>query len=387
MSQSLQPTGDSYSQWVRRIVTRKNAHGRLIPLFESSVPEPRELLAEIVAKAFSSPVSTRYTSAFAQGNPFVVEALRRHYRAEPENILCTTGATSAIALLYRVLVEKGQEILAETPGFDLFQDLARQAGIPCRTFRRSGKDFALDIDEIERGLTPSTRLIILSDLHNPSGHAASPVAMQALAQLAERKNLIVVVDEVYADYVPATARPAHAAALSPNLVTVSSLTKNFGLSTLRCGWIVAEPTVLDPVRSFAGRSEFGVSNLAHAVAALVLESRSQFLAYSADVVSRARAVIAPYFYQWRDAGIIEGDLPPFGCIVFPRLLGVPDSIAFADWLAERTGVVVAPGEYFGAPGHVRIGFGFEPAQLKTGLLLLDEGLRAYDAALPLAARG
>jgi aspartate/methionine/tyrosine aminotransferase len=386
MSETVQEIDGSYSQWVRRIVARKGAPGGMIPLFESSVPEPRELLTRLVAEAFASPVTDRYTSAFARGNPFVVEALCRHYGVSPANILCTTGASSAISLLYRALVGEGEEILVETPGFDLFQDLARQAGIAFRTFPRIGGEFALHVEEIERRLRPETRLVILSNLHNPSGWAVSHPVMLELAALADRKNLTVVVDEVYGDYASPEARPVHAAALSRRLVSVSSLTKNFGLSTLRCGWMIADPGILDAVRLLAGRTEFGVSNLAHAAAALVLERREPFLEYSGAIVARARSVIEPYFEKWRAEGLIEGRLPPFGCVCFPRLVGVENGVAFADWLAERSDVVVAPGEYFGAPGHVRLGFGFEPGKLDIALSRLDEGLRAYSASVREVAR-
>lgn len=377
MSETVQDIDGSYSQWVRRIVARKTGGGQMIPLFESSVPEPRELLTNLVGEAFAPPVTNRYTSAFARGNPYVVEALSGQYGVSADQILCTTGATSAISLLYRALVSEGEEILAESPGFDLFQDLARQAGIAFRTFRRVGPQFSLDIGEIERRLTPATRLVILSNLHNPSGYAIPHAVMLQLAALAERKKLTVVVDEVYGDYASADARPTHAASLSPNMVSVSSLTKIFGMSTLRCGWLIADTKLLDPVRLLAGRTEFGVSNLAHAVAALVLERRDIFMSYSETTLALARSVIEPYFATWREQGLIEGDLPPFGCVAFPRLIGVKNSVAFADWLAERSNVVVAPGEYFGAAGHVRIGFGFEPDRLETGLRLLGEGLEAY----------
>ncbi|PAL22708.1 pyridoxal phosphate-dependent aminotransferase [Sphingopyxis sp. GW247-27LB] len=371
---------ESYSQWVRRTVARRGAAKPLISLFDSSVPEPRELLTALVADAFAVPVSSRYTSAFAQGNPFVVDWLCAHYGVSAEGVFCTTGATRALSLLYRALVGEDEGILVETPGFDLFQDLAHHAGRKVSTFVRGGPAFALDVRAIEERLTPETRLVVLSNLHNPSGEAAPYEVLRDIAALAERRDLIVVVDEVYGDYAGREVRPVHAAALSPRFVGISSLTKNFGLSSLRCGWIVGDPAILARVRDLAGRIEFGISNLSHAVAALVLENSAVFTAYSQNMVAEARGVIGGYFADWRRDGLIDGRLPPYGCIAFPRLVDIGDSAAFAEWLGDRTGVVVAPGEYFGAPGHIRIGFGCEPDLLDEGLRLLGEGLRSYGRA-------
>lgn len=377
---------ESYSQWVRRIVARRGAAKPLISLFDSSVPEPRELLTALVADAFAPPVSNRYTSAFARGNPFVVDWLCAHYGVSRDSIFCTTGATRALSLLYRALVGEGEEILVETPGFDLFQDLAHHAGRRVSTFVRGGPVFSLDARAIEERLTPATRLVVLSNLHNPSGEAAPYGVLREIAALAERRDLIVVVDEVYGDYAGPEVRPTHAAALSPRFIGISSLTKNFGLSSLRCGWIVGDPVILARVRDLAGRVEFGISNLSHAVAALVLENSGVFAAYSQAMVAEARAVIGGYFADWRREGLIDGRLPPYGCIAFPRLPDIDDSAAFAAWLGERTGVVVAPGDYFGAPGHVRIGFACEPDLLDEGLRLLGEGLRTYGRIAKQAAR-
>lgn len=378
--------GESYSQWVRRVVARRAGPG-MIALFDSSVPEPREMLCDLVAAGFAAPVDPRYVSAFAGGNRFVVEHLCRRYDVSRDHLICTAGATSALSLLYRALagpgVRPGARILVETPGFDLFSDLALQQGIAVDTFALGAGDFRVDMAAVEAALTPDTRLVVLSNLHNPSGMLVPDETLAALARLAEARDLIVLVDEVYADYADRSARPVHAAALSPRLVSIGSLTKIYGLSTLRCGWIVGDPVLLAPVRDLNERTEFGISNLAHAAAAMVMANEARFDAYAHGVVDRARPVVEEYFADWRASGLIGGALPAYGCIAFPRLIGINRTIDFSDWLEDRSGVIVAPGEYFGAPGHVRIGFARDPDQLRRGLDMLGDGLRRYVAdAIP-----
>lgn len=378
---------ESYSRWIRRVISAGRAGGRtILPLFESTVPEPRAMLTELVREAFADPVTDRYTSAFAAGNPFVVAALSRTYAVQPAQILCTTGATGAMALLYRALLEPGDHVLVETPGFDLLGILAREQGALVSTFQRPGRDFAIDVDRIAAALTPRTRLVVLTNLHNPSGLAADPAALRDLAVLAQARGFRVIVDEVYGDFATAEERPLAACHISPDFISVSSLTKAFGLSTLRCGWIVADPAIIATVRDLADRTEFGISNLAHGLAALVLERRDQFTAYSAAVLAAARPTVDDYFARWREAGWIDGPLPQSGCIAFPRLTGIADTLAFADDLFARSGSALVPGEFFGAAGHVRIGFALPLAQIEPAFAALDSALRAAAerAARPLS---
>jgi aspartate/methionine/tyrosine aminotransferase len=319
---------------------------------------------------------------FVAGNPYVMEHLARHYQTGIDSILPTTGATGALSLLYRAYLAPGDHVLVESPGFDLFADIAHALNTHVDHFGRRGDAFEIDPDEIANRIRANTRLIVLTNLHNPSGMLAGDMTLRAVARLAEQRGIKVIVDEVYGDYADDAARPHRAAQLSPSLISVSSLTKIYGLSTLRCGWIVAQPEVLAPVRALNDQFEFGVSKLSHAVAALVMDDRASFDAYWRGVIAGARPVMQRYFDDWRQAGLVTGLLPDYGCITFPRLTGIDDTKAFSSWLADRHGVIVVPGELFGAPGRVRIGFAQEPIELKRALARFTEGLREYRARAP-----
>lgn len=370
--------GEAYGQWVRRAVARAaSSHEDAGLLFGSSVEEPVELLRRTVEAGFREPITSRYQSVFVAGNPFVIEHLSRQYGVSADHILPTTGATGALSLLYRSYLSPGDHVLVETPGFDLFTDIAHALRVHVDYFTRRGETFEIDLDEIEDRIRGNTRLIVLTNLHNPSGMQVADEALLAVAQMAERQGIKVIVDEVYGDYADPGARPRRAAQLSPALISVSSLTKIYGLSSLRCGWIVAEPEVLSPARALNDQFEFGVSKLSHAVAALVMDDRASFDAYWRGVLASARPVMQAWFDDWLAAELVEGRLPEFGCIAFPRLTGIPDTRAFASWLADRHGVIVVPGELFGAPGHVRIGFAQEPGELDRALARFTAGLREF----------
>jgi len=370
--------GEAYAQWVRRAISHLASAGTdIVPLFGSSVGEPVELLRELAERAFSAPITHKYQSAFVNGNPYLIDALAERYSVAPERILATTGATSGLSLVYRAFLKPGDHVLVETPGFDLFGDIGRLLGAKVDYFRRSGANFAIDESELASKVNARTKLVVLSNLHNPSGAMLSADVVCRLARVAASHGAHLFVDEVYGDYARTSMPAASAAQLAPNVIAVNSLTKIYGLSTLRCGWVIASPENLAPIRHLSDRFEFGVSKLTHALAALVLDERHRFDAYSEAVLRAARPIMNRHFSEWQQASLVTGKMPRFGCICFLGLAGIHNTLAFSDWLANRYGVIVAPGEFFGAPGHVRLGYALAPDELVKGLTRFSEGLREY----------
>jgi hypothetical protein len=215
---------ESYSQWVRKVIrTVRSERNLLVSLFDSSVPEPIELLRQFVVEGFSERITSRYTSAFASGNPYVVEQLARRYAVPADQVVCTTGATGALSLIYRALLKPGDRVLVENPGFDLFHKIAETYGFGVDRFERRGEDFGIDPEDVAAAITPDTRLIVLSNLHNPSGMAVPSETLAAIGRIAEARGIHVIVDEVYGDYVDPALRPPPAMQVSPALISVSSL--------------------------------------------------------------------------------------------------------------------------------------------------------------------
>ncbi|MFO1465925.1 MAG: pyridoxal phosphate-dependent aminotransferase [Steroidobacteraceae bacterium] len=366
----------SFSGWTRSAIAELAAsQGRILSLFESSVPEPTHLLTETAALAFGRGFTDHYAGTFVSGNPFVVSQLCQRYGVDASSVLCTTGASSALSLIYRACLKPGDRVLIEKPGFDLFEILATLLGIGVDRFERSAPAFTLDPAKLAQALHPRTRLIVCTDLHNPSGSLATPEALREIGALARRQEALVAVDEVYADYAGPARRAA--ATLGDNFFSISSLTKNYGLSTLRCGWVIANPRILAAVRHVYDETDFGVSKLAHSVAAFVLEQRDAYDRHWQDMLRESRPVMQRQHESWAAAGLVSGQVPAHGCIYFPRLTGVDNTGRFTARAAREHGVYLAPGEYFDAPGHVRIGFGQPVEKLREALARLTAALQAH----------
>ncbi len=369
----------TYTDWVRASLRAREGRPDACILFDSTIREPTEDLFAAVRNV-ATPGGARYVSVFDGGNPFAVAAVAARYGLEPRQIIPTTGTTTAMIMALKALVAPGDEVLVESPGFDLLAQIARDAGAEVTPLARTAPVFEIDLDDLDRKLTRRTKAVVVTNLHNPSGHWMTPAKVQAVAGRAARVGAALIVDEVYADFAKAVddANPLAgrtAAGLADNILCASSLTKVFGLFSLKYGWLSGDAELIARVRAAWPDGDIGVSKLSHAVAAEVLEHPRPFDAHWAAVLDASRPVLARHADALVAEGLLSGEVPPLGCMYFPRLTGVADTAAFCTVLWERQGVLLAPGEYFDAPGHVRIGFGCDPAEIEHGMGKLGEALR------------
>ncbi len=305
----------------------------------------------------------------------LVEAIARRYRVTDDMVATAVGASGANFLVFVALIRPGDDVLVERPGYDPLMGPVGLLGARVTRFDRRFEDgYRLDPDAVRRALTPHTRLIVITNPHNPSGVLASDDDLEAVGRIGEKAGAKVLVDEVYLDSVPGPLRRP-SGARSPVFITTSSLTKSYGLAGLRCGWVIASPGVAELVRRARdivdGSGPFPAERLS--VLALAQIDR---------LAARARSILEPNFRTIGDflssRAELECMLPAGGTVVFPRLKGVDDASAFVERLARDFETGIVPGAFFQAPAHVRIGFGGRSDVLAEGLArigrALDQGL-------------
>lgn len=367
----------SYAHWVRdAIALMRSGKPGQVSLFESSVPEPSTMLAETTLRAFRSGPPLSFTSVFMRSHPDIVSHLASRYGVRASNIRCTTGATTAVSLAYGALLSAGDTVLVEHPGFDIFANCALDAGLDFGFFRREAPHFDIMINEVLNALAPSTRMVVLSNLHNPSGVSVATKVLADLADALNDRNVLLLIDEVYQDYAGVGAAGLDVER-HPNVIRVGSLTKTFGLNALRCGWMFAAGDVMNRLKAHCDRVDFSVSKLAHCVAAEVLANAGDYDTWRDSIMEASRPVAEETLQHMVDRGLIELELPLTGCTCFPRVVGVKDTRGLSRWLIARHGVVVVPGECFGMAGHIRIGVALDADTLRNGLERLAAGLQEY----------
>jgi aspartate/methionine/tyrosine aminotransferase len=296
--------------------------------------------------------------------PPLREAIARKCGVPPEMVVMADGTSMANMLAMAALIDPGDAVLIEHPAYEPMVAAARFLGAEISRFTRQGPEFDLEPEVVARAAGASRpKLIVLTNLHNPTGNLASADVLRAIAELAEH----VLVDEVYLDAAPGETS---AALLGDAFVTTSSLTKVYGLSGLRCGWILAESALAE--RIWRLNELFGVAQ-AHAderLSCLALERLDEVAAETPALLQRNR-VLANAFFAGRD----DLEVAPMvhNVTAFPRLLS-GDVERLHATLRERHDTTIVPGRFFGLADHFRVGVG-GPTEL------VEEGLNRLGAAL------
>ena len=341
-------------------------------------PKPRIDLAgsNLLACRLDDLLAARDTVEIAgespEGYPPLREAIGRRYGVAPARVATAVGCSGANFLALSALLEAGDEVIAETPYYDPIHAAARMAGATVRTFeRRFADNFDVDPDAVEAAMSPRTRVVAITNPHNPSGVLASPARLAALARLAERRGVRVLVDEVYLDAVhePTTRSAAH---LSPLFVATNSLTKSYGLASLRCGWVLASEETAARVRRVRDAVDVWSPMPADRLSVAAFSHLPVLAERSRRIVEANRAAVL----RLLAARVDLASVPPKATIAFPRLEGAASADAFAERLFATSGTAVAPGRFFGAPRHFRIAFGGDPAVVAEGLAAIARCLDA-----------
>ena len=372
-----------YTRWCRRVYAALPERPDARILFDSTIREPTDRLFQVLRSHAAGAIAGRYESVFAHGNRFVASAVAARYGIREDQVLCTTGATNAVAMVLRTFLRGGGHVIIETPVFDVLPHMAKEAGAEVGWLPREGDAFLPDPARLRETLRDDTRLVLVTNLHNPSGTALEAAHIAALAAEADRVGALLLVDEVYGDF----ARDLYggcAATLAPNVISANSLSKVHGLFALRCGWVVAQRKYIDAIHEANAQDEFGLSKLTHAVASYLLEDSGQLDRHWNRILAENRPLLEAAARELVAAGYLKGDVPKYGCMYFPEVCNVIDTWALAGWLWRHYRLLVAPGEFFNMPGRIRLGFGGSAVELGDGLRRLGAALESYDAA---AGRG
>ncbi|HVJ05257.1 MAG TPA: pyridoxal phosphate-dependent aminotransferase [Candidatus Saccharimonadales bacterium] len=319
-----------------------------------------------------NPTGLELGSSSSYGDPLVIERLALRAQVPAESIVPTIGASLANHLALSALFDPGDEVLIEEPTYDPLLHTARLLGATIRRFpRRAENNFAIDPDDIRRAITSRTRVIALCNLHNPTSAEVDEPTLRAIGEAAEKSGARVLVDEVYREAIWG-ASSRHALSLGDNFLVTTSLTKAYGLGSLRCGWILAEPVLAARMRKMQDLFGSNAPHIAEQLSAIALGCIDQLETRARLVLDANRAAAVEILSPRSD---LQLTIPPHGTTLAPRLLsGKVES--FCELLRTKYEVGVVPGFPFEMPHHFRLGLGGDPALTRESLqrlaLALDD---------------
>jgi len=335
---------------------------------------------------FAEPL--RYTQS--NGTIPLREAVAALYPgATPDHVQVTNGGSEANFITTLKLVEPGDEVVLMVPNYMQTWGLARAfgglvkewplvvGGAPAR--------WRVDLDALERLVTPRTKLIIVCNPNNPTGARFDAADLDRLCAIAGRHGAWVLSDEIYRGAERDGRETPSVWGRYERAIVTGGLSKAYGLPGLRIGWIVAPPPLVAALWSYHDYTTISPGALSDALARRALEParRRRLLERTRGILNENYPIIA----RWLDAhgGLFSYAPPDAGAIVYVHYHHPINSLDLVTRLREQKSVLVVPGDHFGMDGYLRIGYGDETGYLRAGLdrlhdLLVEIGGVAQPAA-------
>jgi aspartate/methionine/tyrosine aminotransferase len=298
-------------------------------------------------------------------------AVARRFGVTEDHVMLTLGSSQALYLLCATHIGRDALCLVESPAYEALPGLVRLLGGQLALFERSfDRAYALPADLPARIVAERPAVVLLTSPHNPSGMHVGREALEPVARAVTEVGGLLIVDEVYLEFAEDVATLS-ATRLHGHVAVVSSLTKAYGLGGLRFGWIIAQPETVERATLY---NDFVSVVYPEPSAAFGLAALGQLRALSARAIE-VRSRNLPVVDAWiRSRDDVSWCKPDVGIVGFPKLQRVGDTRVFCEQLARRSGTLLVPGAFFGAPRHVRLGFAADREQLEAGLEHLARAL-------------
>lgn len=278
---------------------------------------------------------------------------------EPKNILCTAGAEEGIFATLFALCESKDHVIVLTPCYQSLLEVPKLKGAEVSTIElKEENDWRIDIASIKNAIKPNTKFIIINFPHNPTGQVITQTELDELIALCRMNDIWLFSDEVYRllgnpdeDW----AKPV--AETYEKGISISVMSKAFGMAGLRIGWIACQDTaMLHKIKQMKDYLSICNSAPSEIISLIALKNIDQILARNNKIVTENLALLDLFFQEFSDQ--FSWVRPQGGCIGFVKYLGSESIDIFSQKLLEDKGVLLMPASIYDQPtSHFRIGFG------------------------------
>lgn len=307
----------------------------------------------------------------AYGYPPLMEKIAGCYGVETDCVVSTLGTSHALYLVCAALCGMGDRVLVEDPAYEPLLAVPRSFSAKlARLTRRFGDGFKLIPELVEEELKEKTRLIILTNIHNPSGAWNDPLSLEKIFLMAERAGSMVLIDEVYLDFMmpPKNASSFH---LGNNVIVISSLTKVYGLGGLRCGWIIAPSVMAAELRRIVDHINVEGAYVGDLISDAVWEKKELIRLNLRETIRSNHQIVKDWVES--EPGLSWHE-PDGGVVCFPRIETGQTGSELEAVLRRDHDTGIVPGRFFGREKHFRLGFGGSDDILKQALFHIHSAL-------------
>jgi aspartate/methionine/tyrosine aminotransferase len=307
------------------------------------------------------------------GYPPLQKAIAMHHGVDRDCVVESAGTSMANHLAMAAILEPGDEVLIEHPAYGPILDVAEYLRANVKRFVRPRENgWAVDPGEILRAITPKTRLIVITNLHNPTSALTPDSVLREVGDIARSIGALVLVDEVYLDAVYQRT-PRTSFHLGPEFVVTSSLTKVYGVSGLRCGWILAYPDLAWKMRRLNDLYSATAVYPGLLLSVAAFKHLNLLREKARRTVDADRKLLRDFLLKQSTISAVWTD---WGTTSFVQLSRSHGSNAddFLEQLRAEFDTSAVPGRFFEMPDHFRIGMGVNTEMFAEGLNRISQAL-------------
>ncbi|MEW6926110.1 pyridoxal phosphate-dependent aminotransferase [Trueperella pyogenes] len=352
---------------------------------EPNFPTPPHIVAAAI-EAAADPKNHKYT--LAKGLPELRQAIADKTKADsgvvvdPDNIIVTNGGKQAVFQAFVSLIDDGDEVILPAPYWTTYPEaIALCGGVPVEVFAGSDQDYKVTVEQLEGALTAKTKALLLCSPSNPTGSVYSASELRAIGRWALDNGVWVISDEIYEHLIYAgdMAYILHEVPeLANQTIIVNGVAKTYAMTGWRVGWMHGPADVMKKVANFQSHITSNVNNVAQRAAIAALTGEQGVIADMKEAFNQRRRTLVSMLREINGFVVPE---PTGAFYVFPNvqaLLGkeingrvAHSSAELAELILEEAEVAVVPGEAFGAPGYIRLGYALGDEDLVEGVKRLQ----------------
>ncbi|AZR00860.1 pyridoxal phosphate-dependent aminotransferase [Trueperella pyogenes] len=353
---------------------------------EPNFPTPPHIVAAAI-EAAADPKNHKYT--LAKGLPELRQAIADKTKADsgvvvdPDNIIVTNGGKQAVFQAFVSLIDDGDEVILPAPYWTTYPEaIALCGGVPVEVFASSDQDYKVTVEQLEGALTAKTKALLLCSPSNPTGSVYSASELRAIGRWALDNGVWVISDEIYEHLIYAGDMAyilREVPELANQTIIVNGVAKTYAMTGWRVGWMHGPADVMKKVANFQSHITSNVNNVAQRAAIAALTGEQGVVADMKEAFDQRRRTLVSMLREINGFVVPE---PTGAFYVFPNvqaLLGkeingrvAHSSAELAELILEEAEVAVVPGEAFGAPGYIRLGYALGDEDLVEGVKRLQQ---------------
>ncbi len=312
----------------------------------------------------------------------IAEKLQRENGIEADptsDIMVTTGASEGLLTALLSTINPADEVLVPDPYFPLYENVVTMVGgRSVKYVLHEQMEFELDPTEIETLITPKTKMIILNSPNNPTGSVTSRKNLEAVADLALKRDLLVIADEVYEKLVY-DGNQHYSIASIPEMknrtITVNAFSKTYAMTGWRIGYVIAKPEIMEQMVKIHVYSGICANAFVQRAALVALKGPQNCVDEMVAEFKERRDLV---IQRLNEMDGVSCRTPKGAFYVFPNVSSInTDSENVARFLVQNAGVITVPGSAFGkhGEGYLRLSYATGRQNLKTAMERMEKAVK------------